>query len=85
MGYDATGDDVRLEPGTAGGGDGIWWASSICDGKPALHALTADRLYSDVLGYKARRSLFRAYVDDITTRRGCTHITYPAAKDFHDL
>ncbi|MEU5959038.1 hypothetical protein [Streptomyces sp. NPDC047525] len=85
VGYDATGDDLRLKPGTAGGGDGIWWASSICNGKPALHALTADRLYSDVLGHKARRSLFHAYVDDITTRRGCTHVTYPTAKDFHDL
>ncbi|MFG3369730.1 hypothetical protein ACIPWY_35925 [Streptomyces sp. NPDC090032] len=85
VGYDDFGDDVILEPGTAGGKVGAWWASSICEGKPALHTLTADHIYDDVLGRKTLSSLFRAYVDDITTRRGCTHVTYPAAKAFRDL
>ncbi|MGW2081963.1 hypothetical protein ACWCOW_34460 [Streptomyces sp. NPDC001939] len=85
VGYDEPGDDVILKPGTAGGKDGTWWASSICDGKPALHTLATDHLYDNVLGHKALSSLFRAYVNDITTRRGCTHVTYPAAKDFSDL
>ncbi|RFC77377.1 hypothetical protein [Streptomyces sp. AcE210] len=85
VGYVEVGDDVKLRPGTAGGKDGIWWASSICDGKPALHTLTAAHVYDNVLGHKAISSLFRAYVDDITTRRGCTHVTYPAAKDFRDV
>ncbi|NEB74238.1 hypothetical protein G3I40_03125 [Streptomyces sp. SID14478] len=79
------GEDVRLRPGTAGGRNGTWWASSTCDGKPALHTLTVDHLYDDILGPRALDSLFRAYVDDITTRRGCTHVTFPDAKDFHTL
>lgn len=85
VGYDDFGDDVILKPGTAGGKDGTWWASSICDGKPALHTISTDHIYDDILGHKMLSSLFRAYVDDITTRRGCTHITYPAAKDFRDV
>lgn len=85
VGYDEVGDDVILKPGTAGGKDGTWWASSICDGKPALHTISTDHIYDDILGHKTLNSLFRAYVDDITTRRGCTHITYPATKDFRDL
>ncbi|MFD3475977.1 hypothetical protein [Streptomyces sp. NPDC058695] len=85
VGYDDIGDTVILKPGTAGGKDGTWWASSICDGKPALHTISTDHIYDDILGHKTLSSLFRAYVDDITTRRGCTHVTYPAAKDFRDL
>ncbi|MFH8609895.1 hypothetical protein ACH4D5_20675 [Streptomyces sp. NPDC018029] len=85
VGFQERSDDKRLKPGTAGGGDGIWWASSICDGKPALHTLTVDFLYDNILGHKALNSLFRAYVDDITTRRGCTGVTFPAAKNFHDV
>ncbi|MGW6403306.1 hypothetical protein [Streptomyces sp. NPDC055134] len=85
VGYVEVGDDVMLKPGTAGGKDGIWWASSICDGKPALHTLTAAHVYDNVLDHKSLSSLFRAYVDDITTRRGCTHVIYPAAKDFRDV
>ncbi|MEB3963138.1 hypothetical protein OKJ48_23235 [Streptomyces kunmingensis] len=84
VGYDSGPDTVLLKPGTAGGASGAWWASSICDGKPALHTLVADHIYADVLGEKALSSLFRAYVDDITTRRGCTHVVYPTAKDFRE-
>ncbi|WP_018545937.1 hypothetical protein [Streptomyces sp. LaPpAH-108] len=82
---DSFGDEVKIRAGTAGGKDGTWWASSVCDGKPALHTLTTAQPYDDILGRKAVDSLFRAYVDDITTRRGCTHVTYPAVKDFRDL
>ncbi|MET7927354.1 hypothetical protein ABZT43_25815 [Streptomyces sp. NPDC005349] len=85
VGYVHAGDDVKLKPGTAGGTEGIWWASSVCDGKPALHTLTAAHVYDDVLGHKALSSLFRTYIDDITTRRGCTHVTYPTTQDFRDL
>ncbi|MEU4149002.1 hypothetical protein [Streptomyces sp. NPDC026659] len=74
--------EVRLKPGTAGGGQGDWWASSVCNGKPALHTLATASPYDRVLGPKTISSLFRAYVDDITARRGCTHVTYPTAKDF---
>lgn len=78
VGYDtfASGDDV-IEPGTAGGHGGVWWASSVCAGRPALHTLTVSDSYDNVLTGKETAALFRAYVDDITARRGCTRVTYP--------
>ncbi|MEE1753053.1 hypothetical protein [Streptomyces sp. SP18CS02] len=83
VGYDALGDgDTVITAGTAGHGSGAWWASSICDGKPALHTLSSSYTYDSVLGPQALTALLRAYVDDITKRRGCTHVTYPQAKDF---
>ncbi len=82
---DEIGDVKKIKPGTAGGGShGVWWASSICNGKPALHTLTGGYLYDGIQGGRALNSLFRAYVDDITTQRGCTHVTYPAKK-FDDV
>ena len=36
----------------------------------------------NVLDSRTLSALFRAYVDDITKQRGCTHVTYPDAKDF---
>nr|WP_203643763.1 hypothetical protein [Streptomyces sp. SID14478] len=85
VGYKDSGPDreVLIEPGSAGGKlKGIWWASSVCDGKPALHTLTSSYNYDGVLDNRTLSALFRAYVDDITTRRGCTHVTFPDAKDF---
>ncbi|MFJ5074163.1 hypothetical protein ACIP8Z_06105 [Streptomyces sp. NPDC088553] len=83
VGYDDRGShDKIITPGTAGHARGAWWASSICDGKPALHTLSASYTYDDVLGPQTLSALFRAYVGDITKRRGCTHVTYPEAKDF---
>ncbi|MEU3415209.1 hypothetical protein ABZ760_28800 [Streptomyces sp. NPDC006658] len=41
--------------------------------------------YDDVLGSRTVSALFRAYVDDIAERRGCTHVTYPDAADFRHL
>ncbi|MEW2134377.1 hypothetical protein [Streptomyces sp. NPDC005435] len=75
-------DDTKLKPGTAGGEEGTWWASSLCHGEPALHTLATASPYDRVLGPEAINSMFRAYVDDITARRGCAHVTYPTAKDF---
>ncbi|WP_405588267.1 hypothetical protein [Streptomyces sp. NBC_01092] len=71
-----------LKAGTAGRNDGadILWASSTCQGKPALHTLTLSYTYDSVINDQAN-SLFRAYVDDITERRDCTDVRWPAEKD----
>ncbi|MFD5140809.1 hypothetical protein ACFWMX_32015 [Streptomyces sp. NPDC058378] len=83
VGYDGRGDeDEVITVGTAGHASGAWWASSICDGKPALHTLSSSYTYDNVLGPQTLSVLFHAYVDDITKRRGCTHVTYPDTKDF---
>ncbi|MGW1783241.1 hypothetical protein ACWCQQ_29505 [Streptomyces sp. NPDC002143] len=83
VGYELLGaEDAIIEPGTVGHTKGGWWASSVCDGKPALHTLSSSYTYDDILGSQRLNTLFRAYVDDITKRRGCTQVTYPAAKDF---
>ncbi|WP_234351819.1 hypothetical protein [Streptomyces sp. NRRL S-4] len=76
------GDLTELTPGTAGtDSGGTWWASSVCGGRPALHVLWAtypyDRIAADRL-----ETLFRAYVDDATERRGCTEVVLPDAADF---
>ncbi|MEE1780339.1 hypothetical protein PUR25_30340 [Streptomyces sp. JV181] len=68
-------------PGTAGSADGIWWASSVCDGRPALHLMHVSFPYDDILRDRLE-PLFRAYVEDATTRRGCTGVTFPAASAF---
>ncbi|MGV9349435.1 hypothetical protein ACWDSD_32505 [Streptomyces spiralis] len=83
VGFDGSGGEDKIPAeGTAGGKSGAWWASSICDGKPAVHTLSSSYTYDDVLGSQTLAALFRAYVDDITKRRGCTHVTYPDASDF---
>ncbi|MFF3940996.1 hypothetical protein [Streptomyces phaeofaciens] len=82
VGYDDIGEDVIIEAGTAGHGGGAWWASSVCDGEPALHTLSTSYLYDNVLDARTLSDLFHAYVDDITERRGCTDVTYPDARDF---
>ncbi|MFC8226347.1 hypothetical protein [Streptomyces sp. NPDC057287] len=83
VGYeDEGGEDKVIKAGTAGHARGAWWASSICGGKPALHTLSSSYTYDNVLGSQALSALFRTYVDDITKRRGCTHVAYLDAKDF---
>ncbi|WP_454314905.1 hypothetical protein [Streptomyces phaeoluteigriseus] len=82
VGFDETGQDVIIKAGTAGHANGAWWASSVCDGKPAIHTLSASYIYDNVLEPRALSALFHAYVDDITERRGCTHVTYPDPKHF---
>ncbi|KUL40134.1 hypothetical protein [Streptomyces regalis] len=83
VGYDRLGsEDEIITTGTAGQGGGAWWASSVCDGKQALHTLSSSYLYDSMLSSQTLSSLFRAYVGDITKQRGCTHVRYPGAKDF---
>ncbi|ORT54116.1 hypothetical protein [Streptomyces sp. CB03238] len=83
VGYDVIGgEDKIIKTGTAGHASGAWWASSICGGKPALHTLSSSYTYDGVLGSQRLSALFRAYVADITKQRGCTHVTYPDAKEF---
>ncbi|MDQ0585350.1 hypothetical protein [Streptomyces rishiriensis] len=84
VGYEVIGaEDAIIKAGTAGHASGAWWASSVCDGKPALHTLSSSYTYDGILGSQRMKSLFHAYVDDITKRRGCTDVTYPDAKEFH--
>ncbi len=83
VGFEArVGEDKIIAVGTAGHGGGAWWASSVCDGEPALHTLSSSYTYDNVLSPQTMSALFHAYVDDVTKRRGCTQVTYPEAKDF---
>ncbi|MFI7006766.1 hypothetical protein [Streptomyces sp. NPDC050145] len=74
----------HIELGSAGGHDGIWWASSVCAGRPALHTLSVHPDYDRVLNSGTTESLFRAYVNDITERHDCTRVTFPKAPAFRD-
>ncbi|MEU2435516.1 hypothetical protein ABZ595_04865 [Streptomyces rubradiris] len=78
------GEDVVIKPGTAGQANGVWWASSVCGGEPALHTLSTSYEYDNALGSRTVSALFRAYVDDIAGRKGCTHVTFPDAADSGD-
>ncbi|MEV6782616.1 hypothetical protein [Streptomyces sp. NPDC051098] len=83
VGHSPFADTTFLKPGTAGGdeGAGVWWASSVCDGRPALHALTVSYTYDGVVSGRMA-GLLRAYVDDVTKRRGCTDVVFPPATAF---
>ncbi|WP_327324612.1 hypothetical protein OG735_20385 [Streptomyces sp. NBC_01210] len=77
------GDQVKVAPGTAGRGRGtrVWWASSVCEGRPAVHTMTLGNVYDRVV--QGRLSgLLRAYVDDVAARRGCTDVKFPEPADF---
>ncbi|MFH0520387.1 hypothetical protein ACHBTE_24820 [Streptomyces sp. M41] len=83
VGYDRLSiEDEIIAAGRGGQGGGAWWASSVCDGKPALRTLGSSYLYDDTLSPQTLSALLRAYVSDITRQGGCTHVTYPSAKDF---
>ncbi|MEV0529865.1 hypothetical protein AB0I66_41265 [Streptomyces sp. NPDC050439] len=57
----------QIKAGTADGNlDGVLWASSVSDGKPALHTLASNYTYTTVLKPTDLSALFRAYVDDFT-------------------
>ncbi len=83
VGSNRFGDITFLKPGTAGGDEaaGVWWASSVCAGRPAIHALTVSYTYDNV-AHAQMQGLFRAYVEDITKRRGCTGVKLPRGADF---
>ncbi|MFF9275420.1 hypothetical protein [Streptomyces griseosporeus] len=85
VGFRDLGKDQFIKPGTVGHNRTLWWASSVCAGQPAVHTVFSDFTYADSLDPQTRSDLFHAYVDDITKRRGCTHVKYPAMKDFQDL
>ncbi|WP_433446738.1 hypothetical protein ACQPXS_03360 [Streptomyces sp. CA-142005] len=83
VGYDGIVDEEKIiKRGTAGHTSGGWWASSICDGKPALHTLSSSYTYDEVLDSRTLSALFHAYVGTITKQRGCSHVAYPEAGDF---
>ncbi|MFJ8823676.1 hypothetical protein ACIREE_18020 [Streptomyces sp. NPDC102467] len=73
------------EPGRAGRSaeDPIWWASSVCDGQPQIHTMSLAMGY-DRLVTPEMAKVFRAYVEDVTHRRGCTDVTFPAASSFRE-
>jgi hypothetical protein len=85
VGRDDLRDEYRaLAPGTAGvHRSGVLWASSVCDGEPALHTLTLSYTYDGLLA-ELRKPLFEAYVTDITDRRGCTDVKLPRESDYRD-
>ncbi|MFE9628641.1 hypothetical protein [Streptomyces sp. NPDC006527] len=77
-------DDRPVAPGTAGRGakDGsTWWATSTCDGEPAVHVLRAQYVYARTAAPHLEH-LFRAYVDDVATRRHCTDVRFPPRPAF---
>ncbi|WP_353943717.1 hypothetical protein ABII15_20130 [Streptomyces sp. HUAS MG91] len=74
---------VDAEPGEAGRDteEPVWWASSVCAGKPRVHTLTLSSAYARVAA-PAYERIFRTYVDDQARRHGCTGIAFPAKASF---
>ncbi|MFE2047398.1 hypothetical protein ACFXAS_02670 [Streptomyces sp. NPDC059459] len=70
-------------PGRAGRSseDPVWWASSVCDGRPQIHTMTLALGYHRLVAPQAEQ-VFRAYVDDVTARRHCTDLVLPAGSAF---
>lgn len=77
-------DDDRVAVAGRGGYDpegNTLWATSVCGGRPAVHTLTVSWPYA----HGAARHLepvFRAYVEDVAGRRGCTDVALPAKGDY---
>jgi hypothetical protein len=71
------------EPGKAGRSEDepVWWASSVCHGKPQIHTMTIGYGYDRVVT-PAYEKVFRAYVTDVAKRRGCTDTKFPASSTF---
>ncbi|MFD6279993.1 hypothetical protein ACFWFI_31170 [Streptomyces sp. NPDC060209] len=75
-------EPTALAPGAAGtDSEGVWWASSVCGGRPAVHVMWMPYPYDGIVRDRLE-ALFRAYVDDATDRRGCTDVVFPDAADF---
>jgi hypothetical protein len=72
--------DRPLAPGTAGRypDTALWWASSVCDGIPAVHVLRVDYGYDSLRAAPHFEQLFRAYVTDVAARRDCTGLEFPS-------
>ncbi|MFD8534534.1 hypothetical protein [Streptomyces rubrogriseus] len=71
-------------PGKAGRGatDPVWWASSVCDGRPQVHTMTLGHPGYAKLVASRMEDVFRAYVDDVTTRRHCADVVFPGHDTF---
>ncbi|MFF1731660.1 hypothetical protein [Streptomyces sp. NPDC058247] len=71
------------EPGKAGRSEErtVWWASSVCDGQPQIHTMTIGFDYARIVT-PAYEKVFRAYVRDVTKRRGCTDVEFPDSATF---
>lgn len=83
----STDDGEALEPAVPGKAgrsatDPIWWASSVCDGRPQVHTMTVGRPSYAKLVVSRMEDVFRAYVDDVTTRRHCTDVVLPGHSTF---
>ncbi|MEU3895861.1 hypothetical protein [Streptomyces sp. NPDC045251] len=70
-------------PGRAGRSteDPVWWASSVCDGKPQIHTMTVSLGYERIMAPRMEQ-VFRAYVTDVTHRRHCTDLVFPDSSSF---
>ncbi|MEV5437165.1 hypothetical protein AB0K80_14250 [Streptomyces sp. NPDC052682] len=82
----STGSDEAPEPAEPGGAgrsseDPIWWASSVCAGRPQIHTMTLALGYATVMASETEK-VFRAYVTDVTERRHCTDLVFPKHSDF---
>ncbi|WP_234008095.1 hypothetical protein [Streptomyces sp. UNC401CLCol] len=78
--------DEKPEPARPGGAgrsseDPVWWASSVCAGQPQVHTMTLALGYDQVIPAEIKK-VFRAYVTDVTERRGCTDVVLPKSSDF---
>ncbi|MBC9719106.1 hypothetical protein H9Y04_41975 [Streptomyces sp. TRM66268-LWL] len=81
----APGDpSVSAEPGRAGRTDDRpgWWASSVCNGEPAVHTLSLGNHDYPLAATPHFAEIFRAYVQDVAARRGCTGLVLPDAAAF---
>ena len=83
-GTDDGGISEPAAPGKAGRSatDPIWWASSVCDGRPQVHTMTLGRRGYAKLVAPRMENVFRAYVEDVTTRRHCTDVVLPGHATF---
>ncbi|MER5481217.1 hypothetical protein ABT026_30195 [Streptomyces sp. NPDC002734] len=79
------GSGTPAEPGTAGRSsqDPMWWASSVCAGnRPQVHTMTSSHAYDRVAPPRDLERLFRAYVQEVASRRDCAPAEFPPATDF---
>jgi hypothetical protein len=61
----------------------VWWASSVCAGKPRIHTMSMSVGYGRVAALQYER-IFRTYVDTQARRHGCTDIAFPDTETFRE-